>query len=124
MITFLIIIFAVAIVMTVLGEVLGKEPFMGTNFLTYPFKIEFEKKWLQTVYRICWVVVIIALLADVILMLYPTGIFSGWGWLWLIPILPSAVCVFIPLSMIGAILIMLSGVLLLVAFDKESFQDL
>ena len=124
MITFLIIIFAVAVIITLLGEIFGKEPFMGCNFLTFPFKIQFERKWVNVIYRICWVVLIIALFTDVTLLLYSAGVLTGSGWLLLPLSLAVAVCLFIPLSMVAAIILIIVMIMFCLIFDREGWENI
>ncbi len=82
--TTLILIVILAVILAVIGEVWGSDN--GGRFWN-PFQISFPTKLAQFVYRLVWVVLIIALCADVITMLN----FSGYGWLWLIIILPAVV---------------------------------
>lgn len=124
MITFLLVIFAIAVAMTMLGEIFGKEPVMGSSFFSYPIKIEFERKWLQVVYRICWAIIIIALSADVTLFLYSQGVLVGLGWLYLVPSLIVAALLFMPLSMVAAIILVLIILMLCFLFDKENWENI
>ena len=103
-ITALIVIFVLAVLLAGIGELYGKEAYDGSNLLTYPAKIEFERRWLQPIYRICWGLVIIALWVDVILMF--KDIFFGIEWLWMVLILPASAVVMVVAAVIVTMLIL------------------
>ncbi len=79
------VIIAVALILTVIGEIWGTDK---GKFWNYPFKTYFESKVKQAIYQVCWVILIIALWADLIAMFSST--LSGFGWLWMILIIPAA----------------------------------
>jgi len=83
--TVLFVIIALALILTVIGEIWGTDK---GKFWNYPFKTYFESKFKQAIYQVCWVILIIALWADLIAMF--NSILSGFGWLWMILIIPAA----------------------------------
>ena len=117
----LAIIIALAVILTVIGEVWGTDK---GHFWNYPFKITFEdqvkkNKGKQIIYRICWVILIIALWIDLIIMLHP--ILSGFGWLWMLLIIPASTLALIVGSLIIVIVIVVVIMVIKAIFSKIDF---